>query len=100
MVPFDTTHERIEEIRAMVPVVTDTFTIGAPSAMDFSMTDGPPASQNENIVHGYQIPWGSSTPIMQNSMLCFFKLRSRALGFSLDDHVCGTPLRLLPIVPC
>jgi hypothetical protein len=47
----DTAPELVEVIRAKVPVVTVTSTLGAPLAMDFSMADGPPASHNENYVH-------------------------------------------------
>jgi hypothetical protein len=35
----------------MVLVVTGTSTLGAALAMDFAMTDGPPASRNDNYVH-------------------------------------------------
>jgi hypothetical protein len=50
MVPMDTTLELVEVIRAKVPVATGTSTLGAPLAMDFSMTGGPQASHNENYV--------------------------------------------------
>jgi hypothetical protein len=71
MVPLDTSHELVEVTRAKVPVVTNIYTLGAPLTMDLSMTDGPPASHNENYVH-----------------FCTCDL-------SLDDHVCGTPLWVL-----
>jgi hypothetical protein len=51
MAPPDTTHELVEVIRAMVPVVTGSSTLGAPLAVDFSIEDGPPASHNEIYVH-------------------------------------------------
>jgi hypothetical protein len=54
MVRLDTALELVEAIRAKVPVVTGTSTIGAPSAMDFSMADGPQASHYENYVHSWQ----------------------------------------------
>jgi hypothetical protein len=56
MIPPDTTHGLVEVIRGMmVPVVTGTSpsTLGAPLSMDFSMTDAPPASHNENHVHSW-----------------------------------------------
>jgi hypothetical protein len=43
----------VEVIRAMVPVVTGTSSLGAPLAMDFSMADGHPTSHNENYVHSW-----------------------------------------------
>jgi hypothetical protein len=63
MVPHDTAHEVVEVIQAMVPVrcrhvATGTSTLGAPLAMDFSMTYGPPASHNEN----YMFSLGSIVP--------------------------------------
>jgi hypothetical protein len=51
-------HELVEAIRAKVPVVPGTSTLGAPLAMDVSVTDGPPASHNENyIILDYKTPW-------------------------------------------
>jgi hypothetical protein len=35
----------------MVPVVTGTSALGVPLPIDFSMTDSPPASHNENYVY-------------------------------------------------
>jgi hypothetical protein len=35
----------------MVSAVTGTSTLRAPFAIDFLMTDGPPASHNENYLH-------------------------------------------------
>jgi hypothetical protein len=46
MVPPDTAPGLVRVIRAKVPVVTGTNTLGAPLAMDFSMTDCPPAFHN------------------------------------------------------
>jgi hypothetical protein len=51
MVLPDTAHELVEVIQAKVLVVTSTSTLGAPLAMDFSMTGGPLASHNENHIH-------------------------------------------------
>jgi hypothetical protein len=51
LVPLETALELVEVIRAKVPVVTGTITLGAPLAMDFSMMDVPPASHDENYVH-------------------------------------------------
>jgi hypothetical protein len=51
MVPPDTAPELVEVKRAMVPVVSGTYILGAPLAMDFSMAYGSPTSQNENYVH-------------------------------------------------
>jgi hypothetical protein len=48
MVPPDTANGVLEVTRAMVTVGTGTIILGSPLAMDFSMTDGPPASHNEN----------------------------------------------------
>jgi hypothetical protein len=53
MVSPDTTHELVEVIRAMVPLVAGTSNIGAPLAMDFSMAYGPPASHSENYVYSW-----------------------------------------------
>jgi hypothetical protein len=54
MVPLDMASRLAEVIRAKVPVViTGTSTLGALLAMDFSMTDAPPTSLNENYVHSW-----------------------------------------------
>jgi hypothetical protein len=53
MVPPFTAHKLVEMTRAMVPVVTGTSTLGASWAMEFSMTEGPPASHNENYAHSW-----------------------------------------------
>jgi hypothetical protein len=49
----DTAFELVEVVRTKVPVVTGFGTLGAPLAMDFSMTDGPQASHNESYLHSW-----------------------------------------------
>jgi hypothetical protein len=72
MVPPDATPELVEVIRAMFPVVTGTSNLGAPLAMDFSMTEGPPASHNENYVHS---TWLQDTveahQLLSDKIVCF-----------------------------
>jgi hypothetical protein len=41
----------VDEIRELVPGVTGTRILDAPLAMDFPMSDGPPASHNVNYAH-------------------------------------------------
>jgi hypothetical protein len=51
MVLLDAGLNLVEVIRAKFPIVSGTSILGAPLAMDFSMTDAPPASHNETYVH-------------------------------------------------
>jgi hypothetical protein len=71
MVPPDTTHEFVEVLRAMVPVVTGTSSLGAPLAMDFSMADGPPASDNENYVHFWPQDTVEAHHLLMDKIVCF-----------------------------
>jgi hypothetical protein len=42
---------------------------------------------------------GSSTIIGQDRLLCYVGFRNSVCGFSLDDHLCGTPLWVLAAHP-
>jgi hypothetical protein len=54
MVPQDTALELVEVIRARVFVVTGTSSLGAPLAMDFSISDGlAKAYCNDYYVHSW-----------------------------------------------
>jgi hypothetical protein len=53
MVLLDTALELVEVIRAMVPVLKGTSTLGVPLTMDFYMTNGPPASHKDNCLHSW-----------------------------------------------
>jgi hypothetical protein len=56
MAPLNTAFELVEVIRAKVPILTGTSILGdpfIPLTMDFSMTNGPPASHNENYVYSW-----------------------------------------------
>jgi hypothetical protein len=53
MVPPYTALELVEVIRVKVPVVAGTNNLTCPLAMDFSMTDGPPASHDKNYVNSW-----------------------------------------------
>jgi hypothetical protein len=81
MVPPDTAPRLVEVIRPMVPVVTGTSTLAAPLVMDFSMTDGPPASHNGNYVH----PWLQDTVhalrLQSDKILSFASYDGRSSAF-------------------
>jgi hypothetical protein len=74
MVPPDTAHELVEVIRAKVPVVTGTNTLGVPLAMDFSMTDGHPASHNENDGHSWLQDTVEAHQLLLDKIACFATL--------------------------
>jgi hypothetical protein len=72
MVPPDTTHEVVEVIRAMVPVITGTSNLGTPLALAFSMADGPPASHNENYaVHSWLRDTLEAHELLLDKIVCF-----------------------------
>jgi hypothetical protein len=71
MVPRDTSLEVIEVIRAKVPVVTGTSTLGAPSAMVFPMTYGPPAFHNENHVYSWLQDTVEAHQLILDKIICF-----------------------------
>jgi hypothetical protein len=71
MVPPDTAPELVEVIRAIVPVVMGTSTLGAPLAMDFSMADGPRASHNENYVHSWLQDTVEAHQLLLDNIACF-----------------------------
>jgi hypothetical protein len=72
MVPLDTAPKLVEVILAKVPVVTTgTTTLRAPLAMDSSMTDGPPASHNENYVHSWLQDTVEAHHVLLDNIVCF-----------------------------
>jgi hypothetical protein len=71
MVPPDTVPEVVQVIRAKVPVVTGTSTLGAPLAMDFSMANGPPASHNKNYVHSWLHNTVEAHQLLLDKIVCF-----------------------------
>jgi hypothetical protein len=50
MVSSDCVPVLVNDTRGLVPSVTGARTLGAPKAIDFSISDGPPASHNVNYV--------------------------------------------------
>jgi hypothetical protein len=95
MVPPDTAPKLVEVIRAMVPVVMGTSNLGAPLAMDFSMADGPPASQNEYLVHSWLQDTVEAHELLLDKIVYFAMSDfggTHAAFRSLNDHVGGTPL--------
>jgi hypothetical protein len=71
MVLPDTTPELVEVIRAKVPGVTGTSTIGAPLAMDFSMANGPPTSRKYNSVHSWLQDTVEVHQLLLDNIVCF-----------------------------
>jgi hypothetical protein len=71
MAPPDTGPGLVEVIRAMAPVVTGTNALGAPLAMAFSITDGPPASHNENYVHSWLQDAMEAHQLLLDKIVCF-----------------------------
>jgi hypothetical protein len=71
MVPPDTAPKLVEVIWAMVPVVTGTSNLGAPSAIGFSMGDGPPASHKENLVHSWLQDTVEAHELLLKNIVCF-----------------------------
>jgi hypothetical protein len=82
MVPPDTAPDLVEVIRAMVPAVTVSSTLEAPLAMDFSMTDGPSTSHNENYVHSWLLDAVETNKLIlnKNRMLCYVELPRSTFG--------------------
>jgi hypothetical protein len=76
MVPPDTAPELVEVIRAKVPVVTGTSNLGAPSAMDLSMANGPLASPNEKYVHSWLQDTVESHQLLLDMIVCFALCRT------------------------
>jgi hypothetical protein len=66
----------------MVPVVTASSTLGASLAMDFSMTDGPSTSHNDNYVHSWlqDAAEAYKLPLDKNHMLCYVGLPRSTFG--------------------
>jgi hypothetical protein len=87
MVPFDTGHELVEVIRAMVPVVRDTSSLGAPLAKGLSLRDGPPASHNENYVHS----WLQDTVEAHELLLDMIGARRRCSGGGPEGDALACP---------
>jgi hypothetical protein len=58
-------------IRGIVPVVTGTSTLGAHLAMVFSMTDDPPASDNDIYVHSCLLNNGEAREVMFDKVVKF-----------------------------
>jgi hypothetical protein len=87
MVPLDTEHELVEMIRAEVPVVTGTSTLGASLAMDLSLTDGPPGSHNENYVHS----WLQDTVEAHELLLDMIGARRRRSGGGPEGGALACP---------
>jgi hypothetical protein len=71
MVPPDTALQLVEVIRDKDPIVTGTSTLGAPLAMDFSMTDGPPASHSENYVFSRLQDTVEAHQLVLDKIVCF-----------------------------
>jgi hypothetical protein len=112
MVLDDTAPSLVDEIRERVSIFTGTRTLGAPLAMDLSLSDGSPASDNINHVHY----WLQDSVVAQKKILdqivdllasdfggahSAFRLMTtfavRRYGFMLRTrlpHVCR------PYVPC
>jgi hypothetical protein len=65
VVPLDTAPEVVEVIRAKVPVLTGTSTLGAPLAMD------PPASHNDNYVHSWLQDTVEAHQLLLNKIVSF-----------------------------
>jgi hypothetical protein len=89
MVPPDTTHELVEVIRAMVPVVTGTSSLGSPLAIDFSMADGPPVFHNEN----YSNSW------LQDTVEAHQPLLDKIVRYAMSDFG-GTRVAFRLIITC
>jgi hypothetical protein len=94
MVPLDNAPTLVDKIRELVPIVACIRTLGAPLAMDFWMSDGPPASRNINYVHflASRLGRGATKIIGLNCELLGIGLLRRALGYLTHDTVSGTPL--------
>jgi hypothetical protein len=71
MVPHDTAPSLVKEIRALAPVVLGTPALGAPLAMDFSMTYGPPACHNELYVHSWSQDHGEVQHDLMDKIMRF-----------------------------
>jgi hypothetical protein len=71
IVPPDTAHEPVEVIRTMVPVATGTSNLRVPLAMDFSMANGPPTSQNENYAHSWLQDTVEAHKLLLDNLVCF-----------------------------
>jgi hypothetical protein len=71
MVPPDTALQLVQMVRAMVPVVTGTSNLGAPSAMDFSLANGPLASHNENYVQSWLQDTVEARQLLLDNIVCF-----------------------------
>jgi hypothetical protein len=71
MVSPDTAPKLVEVTRAMVPVATGTSNLGTPLAMDFSMADGPLASQNEKYVHSWLQDTVEAHQLLFDKIVCF-----------------------------
>jgi hypothetical protein len=71
MVPPDTVLELVVVKHAKVSVVTGTTTLGASMAMDFSVTDGPPASENENYVLSWLQDTVEAHKLLLDKIVCF-----------------------------
>jgi hypothetical protein len=70
MVPPDAALELVEVIRAKVPVISGTSNLGSPLEMDFSITDGPPASHNENYVHSWLQDTVEAHQLLLDKIVC------------------------------
>jgi hypothetical protein len=71
MVHPDTAPELVEVIRAMVPVVMGTSSLGSPLAMDLSMADGALASPNENYVPSWLQFTVEAHQLLLDKIVCF-----------------------------
>jgi hypothetical protein len=71
VVPVDTDLELVEAIRAKVPIVTGASALGAPLAMDFSMTDGPPVPRNGNYFHSWLQDTVEAYHLLLDKIVCF-----------------------------
>jgi hypothetical protein len=106
MVPPDTAPELVEVIRAKVPALMGTSTLGAPLAMNFSMTDGPPPSLNEIYVHCWLQDTEEAHQLLLDNIVLFttsdFGGAHAAFQLMITCAVrrYGFLLRTLPFVMC
>jgi hypothetical protein len=80
MVPSDTAPGLVEVTRTIVPIVTGTSTLEAPLTMDFSVTDAPPASHNDNYVYFWLHDTVEAHQLLLDKIVCLLRL-------TLEEHI-------------
>jgi hypothetical protein len=110
ILPPDTAPKLVEGIRAKIPVVSGTSSLGAPVAMDFSMADGPLAYRNENYHHSWLQETVEANHHLLDKIVCFamsdfggthvaFRLLITCAVLALWVLAPHPPSCYLPIVP-